>query len=780
MARNWTKLLVPGARHLTLAALVCGFAACGGEPLDGELEAYEQAAREQAASRGGSSSADSPTDIAPPELRPIVFTPIPGGTMPPQTIAGKDGKLKEVDVAYVGGTPAVTITVAGTGSVGKLTSWSTSLGAMAQVLNHGPAMLGYEHQLHVLTPATSPKLDRELLVSGRIHDGTLWLTTWRVHADGTLEQLHSAGFGAQIGLTVEGYTLEHRELGAGRDGGRVFQLVTPLLDDGQHLRIVSWEIDGSSGQITGKYDSGDSGVVGNSASDLGAVFSPGDGVAKPHYRVSLPRSGGTMVQLACEVSDAGLPTLLQTSTSGRDLRRNNPVSQSAQDLVLAPLNDGGYVSAVNDGGGELKLIVWEGADCGTGNCVYAPSYITDDSLDLQPLTPGVQIQQPSNNIGTLRYLLRDPKHDSDLMSQGPDGVQAIASMRKVMVLVVALDAVAAGEVSLDDVVTVSTAAANVNNSGASKMGLVAGEQITLRELLYGNIMVSAGDATWAISEYVAGSLDDMVVRMNNKASELGMTNTFHCQRGTVFSSVSYSTARDQVRLWESVYQDPAFLEFIGKPQAVVCGTKPDDTELCHPFGQSPMTFDMDNYPNLDGYKPGGGGGLCSDIPQYQNTLSCAGSGCLGVLATRISRPLLAAELQPSSLTGSDWADARRLFDYGYRKIFTPDSRGSASMPALTDFALDTISDSHAVTARIVGKMVSLCNVAVDAEASEIATQNCSSHAYSGLASSSRDVPRTRLDIARLSTLLADGDYLLGRLEGNDLALSTWRVGQHGQ
>jgi D-alanyl-D-alanine carboxypeptidase len=70
------------------------------------------------------------------------------------------------------------------------------------------------------------------------------------------------------------------------------------------------------------------------------------------------------------------------------------------------------------------------------------------------------------------------------------------------------------------------------------------------------MMVSAGDATWAISEHVAGSLANMVTRMNNKANQLGMTSTLHCQEGVVFSGVAYSTARDQARLWESVHDDP--------------------------------------------------------------------------------------------------------------------------------------------------------------------------------------------------------------------------------
>ena len=106
--------------------------------------------------------------------------------------------------------------------------------------------------------------------------------------------------------------------------------------------------------------------------------------------------------------------------------------------------------------------------------------------------------------------------------------------------------------------------------------------ITLRNLLYGNMMVSGGDATWAIAEHVGGSVAGMVTLMNSKATALGMNNTFHCQEGTTFSNTAYSTARDQAILWESVYNDPQFLEFAGAFSKDVCGTLPGDVEICHP------------------------------------------------------------------------------------------------------------------------------------------------------------------------------------------------------
>jgi D-alanyl-D-alanine carboxypeptidase len=377
-------------------------------------------------------------------------------------------------------------------------------------------------------------------------------------------------------------------------------------------------------------------------------------------------------------------------------------------------------------------------------------------------------------------MVRDPIANVDRFVRNPDTVQAIASVRKVMVTIVTLDAVRAGEVDLDDPVTVSAAAANVNGTGASVMGLQAGEQISLRNLLYGNMMVSAGDATWAISEYVAGSVANMVTRMNDKASTLGLSNTFHCQRGSTFSSVSYSTARDQAALWESVFDDELFLEFAGEDSKLVCGSF--NGQYCHPLpaAQPMLNGSMANYPNMDGYKTGGGGGKCQDIQQYATTPTFPSGGCLAVQTTRIGRPLVVTEFQPENLNGTRWGDAANLQDWTFRQIFTPDFRGDSAAQAgtTTDFGIDGISDLHAVAATLtVGASFKLCNWATDPQGGDVDQSTCVSYSLPGLAASARDVSANRLQMVQLSSLYADGDYLLGRLNGSDLQMQLWRVGQ---
>ncbi len=573
----------------------------------------------------------------------------PKGGNPDQISAG-NGKLKEVDIVHLGGndsgTPPLIVTAGGTGSVGVLSSFrSLNVGAAPTHLNNSPKLVGHDHQLLVLAPG-GDKNNYHLLVSGRIRQQQLWLSTWRVATDGSFEHLHTLGYGDSVGVDVAKYGMTYRTLGS--DNSQRFQLVTPIVHSGDRLRVVTWEVNAQSGHITGKYQTPNTSEQAASDTEVSAVFNLGDGRTDPHVVVAMRNRSAQLNHSTWTVDSAGVPSFQNSSNSGRTIRSGNPVTTRADNFAIAGVNHSGHVAA-SVRNGSLSLGVWEDADCVDGVCTFVPLSVANDTFDSDPNTPGVQ-QPPqfTPQPQTANVFLRDPVADEDLFVSNPDTVQAIASIRKVMVTIVTLDAVRDGEVSLDDIVTVSEAAANVNGN-ASAMNLQPGEQISLRNLLYGNMMVSAGDATWAISEYVAGSINNMLTRMNNKAFALGLTNTFHCQRGTVFSSVSYSTARDQTALWETMHDDPLFIEFAGEELRDVCG-EVNGQPFCHGSGQNPppMTNNsMFNYPNMDGYKTGGGGGKCQDIPQYATTPTCPSGGCLAMQTTRVMTVHDAVHVPPS-------------------------------------------------------------------------------------------------------------------------------------
>lgn len=97
-----------------------------------------------------------------------------------------------------------------------------------------------------------------------------------------------------------------------------------------------------------------------------------------------------------------------------------------------------------------------------------------------------------------------------------------ASVTKIMPLLLVMEAVDSGKISLDDVVTVSGTAAS---KGGSQIWLKEGEQMTVDELLKATAVYSANDACTALGEYIAGSDEAFVKMLNDRAKELGMTNT---------------------------------------------------------------------------------------------------------------------------------------------------------------------------------------------------------------------------------------------------------------
>ena len=145
-------------------------------------------------------------------------------------------------------------------------------------------------------------------------------------------------------------------------------------------------------------------------------------------------------------------------------------------------------------------------------------------------------------------------------------------------------------------------------------------------------------------------------------------------------------------------------------------------------------------------------------------------------ATRLDRSLIAA-LQQS---GDRNADSARLWDYGYRLLFTPDYRGGGGIntPSVTDFAVRKIHDTLAVSAVIYGAdELRLDAWQVVAGIGQIGSLNSTALTISNLPVGTH-APRTRiLDVTKLPTVgESEADYLTGHLDGGDLRLNVWRVG----
>ena len=127
-----------------------------------------------------------------------------------------------------------------------------------------------------------------------------------------------------------------------------------------------------------------------------------------------------------------------------------------------------------------------------------------------------------------------------------------------MAILLALEALEAGRATLEDPVPVSQTAAGM---GGSQVLLDAGETLPFETLLKSMIVGSANDATVAIGEYLYGSHQLFVDRMNERAQELGMADTHFVNSTGLPAEGHYTTARDVARMTVEMLKHPLYFEY---------------------------------------------------------------------------------------------------------------------------------------------------------------------------------------------------------------------------
>lgn len=150
-----------------------------------------------------------------------------------------------------------------------------------------------------------------------------------------------------------------------------------------------------------------------------------------------------------------------------------------------------------------------------------------------------------------------------LYEDNADEQRAIASITKIMTAYLAVEDMTLDDPRLDETYTVSEHAAASDEDGTS-MYFEAGDEVTMEVLLYGTMLRSGNDAAVALAEACAdGDEDVFIQRMNEKAQELGMTNThFSCPNGLIDED-NYSTARDMAKLAKVAMENELFAKIVG-------------------------------------------------------------------------------------------------------------------------------------------------------------------------------------------------------------------------
>jgi len=162
------------------------------------------------------------------------------------------------------------------------------------------------------------------------------------------------------------------------------------------------------------------------------------------------------------------------------------------------------------------------------------------------------------NIKGESCILLDGASGQVLYEQSADQKWFPASITKIMTLVLALEAVDQGKVSLNDEVMTSEYAASM---GGSQVYLYPGEKRTLHEMLIAIAVGSGNDASVAVGEFISGSNEAFVEEMNEKAKALGMENTHFTNTHGLHDDNHYTTARDMGKLAIYALSVPRLLEY---------------------------------------------------------------------------------------------------------------------------------------------------------------------------------------------------------------------------
>ena len=149
---------------------------------------------------------------------------------------------------------------------------------------------------------------------------------------------------------------------------------------------------------------------------------------------------------------------------------------------------------------------------------------------------------PSLNVKS--GIVIDYNSDKILYEKDPDTHIYPASMTKIMTSIIAFDLLKQGKLNLDDETVISENAWRLSQRGFSSMFIMINDTVTIEDLLRGIIVVSGNDACVALAEAIAGSEENFSDLMNEKAKEIGLTNTNFSNSSGINDPQNYSTVRD--------------------------------------------------------------------------------------------------------------------------------------------------------------------------------------------------------------------------------------------
>lgn len=180
------------------------------------------------------------------------------------------------------------------------------------------------------------------------------------------------------------------------------------------------------------------------------------------------------------------------------------------------------------------------------------------------------------NVEAKSALLIEPISGTVLYEKNSEEKFAPASVTKIMTMLLAMEAIDSGKISLSDKITCSE---NAKKMGGSTMLLDTGEVRTVEEILKGIAIASGNDAAVAMAEYLAGTVDAFVQLMNKRAQELGMINTTFKNCNGLPEQGHLTTAKDIAIMSMELLKHSTVLKYTGTYMETISEGRQSPIEL---------------------------------------------------------------------------------------------------------------------------------------------------------------------------------------------------------
>ena len=185
----------------------------------------------------------------------------------------------------------------------------------------------------------------------------------------------------------------------------------------------------------------------------------------------------------------------------------------------------------------------------------------DDNFDIYEVlgdAESIETNSSSSELPTINsraYVVIDRKSNTVLVGKNENQKKKMASTTKIMTALIVIE-----NCDLSETVEISKKSAS---TGGSRLGLQTGDKITVYDLLYGLMMRSGNDSAVALAEHTAGSISSFADLMNQKAVELGLSNTHFVTPHGLDEDEHYTTAYELALLSNYAVNNEIFAKIVG-------------------------------------------------------------------------------------------------------------------------------------------------------------------------------------------------------------------------